>query len=131
MDLSSPQGHSVNNGIQKELCIFHYTSISVAATQLLIAGTGAYLAKMDIKQAYRNIPVAPEDRHLLGIQWNDTVYIDQVLPFGLRFAPLIFSAIADALLWIMQQKGVSRAIHYIDDFLIIGPQTPQNVLKTC
>ena len=84
---------------------------------------------MDIKQAYRNIPVAPEDRHLLGIQWNDTVYIDQVLPFGLRSAPLVFSAVADALLWIMQQKGVSWAIHYIDNFLTIGPPDSSECLR--
>ena len=105
MDLSSLQGHSIIDGIQKELYTFHYTSISVAAIQLLIAGRGAYLSKMDIKQAYRNIRVAPEDRHLFSIQWNDTVYIDQVLSFGLWSAPLIFSAVADTLLWIMQQKG--------------------------
>ena len=28
------------------------------------------LVKMDIKQAYRNIPVYPEDRILLGINWQ-------------------------------------------------------------
>ena len=59
-------------------------------------GPGALLAKMDIHQAYRNIPVALEDKHLLGLQWHNQVYVDQVLSFGLRSAPLIFSAIADA-----------------------------------
>ena len=57
------------------------------------------------------------------------VYIGQVLPFGLWSAPQIFSAIADALLWIMQQKGVSWAIHYIDDFLTIGPPDSSECLK--
>ncbi len=28
------------------------------------------MAKMDVKQAYRNILVNPEDRHLLGINWD-------------------------------------------------------------
>ena len=32
------------------------------------AGKGALLGKMDIKQAYRNVPVLAKDRHLLGIQ---------------------------------------------------------------
>ena len=53
------------------------------------------MAKMDIQQAYRNIPVAPEDRHLLGMSWQGHVFVDRVLPFGLRSAPLLFSAIAD------------------------------------
>ena len=120
MDLSAPQGHSVNDGIAKEMCSLHYSSLDDAATRVAAMGPGALLAKMDIRQAYRNIPVAPEDKHLLGLQWNNQIYIDQVLPFGLRSAPMIFSAIADALLWIMLRKGVSWAIHYIDDFLTMG-----------
>ena len=55
------------------------------------------MGKMDIQHAYRNIPVAPEDRRLLGMLWQGKVYVDKVLPFGLRSAPLIFSAVADAL----------------------------------
>ena len=48
------------------------------------------LAKMDIKHAYRNVPVHPVDRRLLGMCWEDIVYVDTTLPIGLRFAPLIF-----------------------------------------
>ena len=120
MDLSSPHGHSINDGIAKDNCSLHYASIDDAADKIMKLGKGAMLAKMDVRQAYRNIPVAPEDKHLLGIQWNGQIYVDQVLPFGLRSAPIIFSAIADALLWIMQNKGVSWGIHYIDDFLTAG-----------
>jgi len=94
MDLSSPEGHSVNDGITKESCSFHYTNISEAAARILFLGRGSLMAKMDIQQAYRNIPVAPEDRHLLGM---GRVFVDRVLPFGLRLAPLLFSVIADAL----------------------------------
>ena len=129
MDLSSPHGHSVNDGIAKELCSLHYSSIDDAATRVTALGPGCMLAKMDIRQAYRNIPVAPEDKYLLGLQWNNHIYIDQVLPFGLRSAPMIFSAIADALLWIMLKKGVSWGIHYIDDFLTIGAPASEECLQ--
>ena len=120
IDLSSPHGHSINDGISKKVCSLHYSSLDDAAAQVARLGQGAWLAKMDIKQAYCNIPVAPEDRKLLGLQWKGKVYIDQVLPFGIRSAPLIFSAVADAMLWIMLKHGVLWAIHYIDDFLTIG-----------
>ena len=43
------------------------------------------------------------------------------LPFGLRSAPKIFSAMADALLWIMANNGVNAALHYLDDYLFFGP----------
>ena len=35
-------------------------------------------------------------RWLLGMQWKGSVYMDKVLPFGLRSAPKIYNAIADA-----------------------------------
>ncbi len=51
--------------------------------------------------------------------------MDTVLPFGLRLAPKIFNALADALQWILERAGV-EVIHYLDDYLIFGsPNTPQ------
>ena len=38
---------------------------------------------------------------LLGMLWKDRVYVDKVLPFGLRSAPLLFTVVADMLQWIM------------------------------
>ena len=67
------------------------------------------MEKMDKQQAYCNIPVAPKDRRLLGMLWQGKVYVDTVLPFGLRSAPLIFSVVADALEWMMIQQGTSWA----------------------
>ena len=78
------------------------------------------MAKMDIRQAYRNVPVHPCDRILLGMQWQGETYVDAALPFGLRSAPLIFSALADALQWVMERMGVSWVAHYIDDYITMG-----------
>jgi hypothetical protein len=81
------------------------------------------VAKIDIKQAYRNIPIHSDsdDRHLLGMQWRDEILVDKVLPFGLRSAPLIFSAVADALQWIIEKKGAQWVFHYLDDYITVGP----------
>ena len=70
---------------------------------------------MDVKQAYRNVPVHPRDRHLLGMQWGNEVFVDNVLPFGLRSVPLLFTVVADALQWKMKKEGVSWLDHYIDE----------------
>ena len=66
------------------------------------------------------MPVHPDDRPLLGMIWGEKVYIDTVLPFGLRSAPKIFSSLADGLEWILIRRGVSVVIHYLDDFLTMG-----------
>ena len=120
VDLSSPEGASVNDGVNKELCSLSYTSVDVIAEKVVELGQGTLLAKMDIKQAYRMIPVHPEDRYLLGMRWQETVFVDKTLPFGLRSAPLIFSAVADALQWMMQRNGATFVDHYIDDFITVG-----------
>ena len=73
MDLSTPAGNSVNDGISKDDCSFHYTSVDDATPRILQLGTGCLLAKLDICQAYRNIPVAPEDRRVLGMVWQQKV----------------------------------------------------------
>ena len=79
------------------------------------------LAKVDISNAYRNVPVHPDDRWLLGMEWHGEVYIDTVLPFGLRSAPKLFNAVADAVEWVLRTAGIQHSLHYLDDFLIIGP----------
>ena len=77
IDLSSPVGWSVNDGIEKELCSMSYVSIDQVVDCILNFESGALMAKIDIKQAYRNIPVHPDDRHLLAMQWRNEVLIDK------------------------------------------------------
>lgn len=50
------------------------------------------------------------------MRWKNYLYIDTVLPFGLRCAPKTFEAVADALEWVLLQAGVKNLIHYLDDF---------------
>ena len=92
--------------------------ITDAVAQL---GTGAFPAKVDIESAYWLIPVHPQDHPLQAIQWDGRIYIDPMLPFGLRSAPKIFNAVADTLNWYLQQSGIPLVFHYLDDFIIVGP----------
>ncbi len=60
------------------------------------------------------------------MKWNDQLYIDTVLPFGLRSAPKIFNCLADALQWIAKACGVSYLAHFLDDFITLGaPETTE------
>ena len=121
LDLSFPKGRSVNDGIPKDLCSLHYITIDDAIQHIMTLGRGTLLAKVDIKSAFRLLPVHPADRYLLGMQWENELFIDTCLPFGLRSAPKLFNILADFLAWVLQQQGVSPVLHYLDDFLFIGP----------
>lgn len=63
----------------------------------------------------------PDDRLLLGMRWKGKLYVDMALPFGLRSAPKIFTALADALHWILETHGID-GLHYLDDFLIFADE---------
>ena len=93
------------------------------------------MAKYDVASTYRNEAISPDDCPLLGMQWSGQYFIDLVLPFGLRSAPFIFTAIADLVEWILVHNyDVTFLRHYLDDFLTLGPPSSpvcHNNLQTC
>eukprot|EP00731_Ephydatia_muelleri_P018367 Em0011g407a len=82
--------------------------------------SGSFMSKVDIRSAYRTVPVHPEDRWLLGMEWDGQLFVDTVLPFGLRSAPKIFSVVADAAEWIARAGGVRILYHYLDDVVLLS-----------
>ena len=88
-------------------------------------GRGCLLAKLNLKEAYRAVPIHPSDQRLLAVSWKDTLYLDRALPFGLRSAPKIFSALTDAMMWTLHGNGVEWGLLYLDDFLVLGPPGQQ------
>lgn len=68
----------MNDGIEPELCSLSYSPVDVAAKALG--------KEVDLESAYRQVPVHPDDRWLLGICWRGKLYVDLALPFGLRSA---------------------------------------------
>ena len=77
------------------------------------------MSKLDIKAAFRNVPVYPSDWELLGMKWKGLYFFDMVLPFGLRSAPFLFDQFSSALEWTIQKKlHITKVIHILDDFFI-------------
>ena len=121
IDLSYPKGHSVNDGIPKSLCSLSYISVDDAINQIIAIGQNTLLTKLDIKNAFQLLPVHPTDRHFLAMEWENAIYLDTCLPFGLWSAPKLFNILAELLAWMAQHNGVTFSIHYLDDFLTMGP----------
>ena len=121
LDLSGPEGRSVNDGIDRATCSLSYMTVDDIAAVVIQFGRGTWIAKSDIAHAYRQGPVHPHDRPLLGMVWRGRYFVDCTLPFRLHSAPLIFSAVAEALEWVARSKGAQRLFHYIDDFIFVGP----------
>lgn len=121
LDLSHPDGFSVNDGIDPARCHTEYCKFDDAVRFVADCGKGALMAKLDIKSAYRIIPVHPEDRYLLGMQWRNYYFMDLTLPFGLRSAPFIFNSVAGMLCWVLRNNyTIKRVLHYLDDYFTVG-----------
>ena len=73
LDLSSNNGLSVNDGIDKELCSLKYIQVDDIIDKLSTMGPGTQMAKVDIQSAYRLVPVHPSDHHLLGMEGRGSI----------------------------------------------------------
>lgn len=119
--LSYPDSVSVNDGIPAEFSSVHYASINDAIAIIKRTGVGCYLAKTDIKSAFRLIPIRPHDYPLLGLKWDDRYYFDRCLPMGCSSSCAIFERFSTALEWLAKNVlGASGVIHVLDDFLFIA-----------
>ena len=103
--LSSPSNASVNDGIDRDMCSISYISVNQIVDEILQLGQGALMAKVDIEQMICMVPVHPEDRHLLAVQWEGQVYVDKVLLFGLRSAAAVEQGR-------ISSGALSRRLHY-------------------
>jgi len=111
---------SVNSSIPDENKTVQYQTVDDAIAAIQIVGPTAYLAKTDIKSAFRIIPIHPSDYHLLGFKWRGKYYYDKTLPMGAGSACQIFERFSNAIHYIAENKlNIAYMAHILDDFLLI------------
>ena len=121
LDLSAPAGCSVNDGIPVENGAVQYVRFDQIVRMVAQLGRGALIAKVDLKHAFRQCPVHPDDWPLLCYKWEDEYYVDVRLPFGLHSSPALFNKLAEGLWCLLRTKGISHLEHYLDNFVTAGP----------
>lgn len=81
----------------------------------------AFWQKTDIKNAFRIIPISPDDYNLLGMQWRGLYYYDRCMPMGCSSSCLTFETLSSAVEWIARKKlNIDHILHLLDDFLIVA-----------
>ncbi|KAJ5413768.1 hypothetical protein N7509_000395 [Penicillium cosmopolitanum] len=127
-DLSYPPGRSVNESISDTASAIQYISIDQIFDLIRTSGRGCYIIKRDIKDAFRNIPVAPAARRLLAFSWDIKTYMECCFPFGLATAPFIFNLFAEGLNWLLTAYlPGAYIVHYLDDFITVFPPSVGSV----
>ena len=71
----------------------NYTSFDTVIQMLAELGKEAYIGKMDIKLAFRLLPINPADFDLLGIKIALKYYIDKCLPMGCSLSCKVFEGL--------------------------------------
>ena len=70
MDLSRPQGNSINEWISKDEFSVLYSKFDDAVKMVVDMGPGCFMSKLDVKHAFRLIPVHSSQWHLLCYQFQ-------------------------------------------------------------
>jgi hypothetical protein len=127
-DLSRPDGgvnaFAVNTSVA-------YVTLDKAVERI---PPSAFLAKLDLKAAYRSIPIKKECFDLTGIQWKfsghskPTFIFDARLPFGAAMSCAIFQRVTDSIARMMERRGFT-VIPYLDDMLCVSDS--ENSCKLC
>ena len=119
LDLSSPRGWAINEDISRDNFSVVYSSFDDAVRMVGQLGSDVFMAKIDIRHAFRLCPVRLDQIHLLGFRWLSWFFVDLRLPFGSRSSPFIFSQFADLLAWVLiNVVRIAFLLHYLDDFFL-------------
>lgn len=121
-DCSAPEGSAVNTHV--DTLKFRMMNLKDAQDRMR---PGWYMAKVDIKAAFRTIGVVQEQQELLGFKYSPRegaqprYFIDKRLPFGMRNSPEFFCRISTAVRAMMAARGFVDVVVYVDDFLLLAP----------
>ena len=103
-----------------------YPTVDDMVSVIKEKGRGCLLFKKDLKRAYRQFPVDPADIHLLGFHWRGKIFVDRVLPMGLRTSAFVCQRVTNAITFILIMNKFS-ILNYLDDFG--GGDTPKRALE--
>ena len=129
LDMSAPQGHSINELIDPADCSVEYSNLDQLALFIFEnGGQGTQLFKADIKAAFKLIPVRPEQFAALGFHWAGSFWYQTALPYGCRASPKIFNEFATLLRDVTRRLASNPAVlNYLDDFFGVEIPFPGHV----
>ena len=110
--------------------------METVASVLLSVREGDFLASLDLKDAYYQIPIHRSSRKLLRFMSEGTVYQFQALCFRLSTAPQVFTRVFAVVSAWAHSHGI-RLLRYLDDWLVLSSsekeakQAAQSLLSLC
>lgn len=112
---------SVNAGIDPFFAFVSYETFDDCLAIIQDIGLPCYIAKSDLADAYRNLPLSKDSYHLMGFVFEGNYYYDKCLAMGASSSCQTFEYLSTALQWISKSRlGVPHMSHILDDFIFFG-----------
>ena len=115
---------SINYNISEDNASVKYKKLDDAihiVNQLSQVNNPPFMCKSDIENAFRLLPIHPDDYKLLGFTWRGKYYYDKCLPMGCSSSCAIFERFSDGLVYILKEIfNVRYCVKVLDDFLFIS-----------
>ena len=104
--------------LNRQIEFIHFKMESLKQVPNLLR-KGDLMVKIDLKDAYWNVPIGKKSQELLCFDWGEKRYKFLVLPFGLGPAPRMFTKLMKVPIFLLRRLGI-RIIIYLDDMWIVG-----------
>ena len=118
INLSSPKGSSVNEGINPEDFPTKMSSTTIWLRALNKAGKNCFITKCDWSDAYKHVPTCLEDSNLQWFSWLGMCFKELCLVFGGCSSAGIFDRLAKLVLFIvLKRSGFDKdlVVQHLDD----------------
>ena len=120
-DCSRPLNVSVNNHCTSLVSKFSFKSV---ADVTAILNQNDFMTVVDIKSAYRAVPIDPAHRKYQGFIWEwggkNRFFVDNRLCFGLSLGPMHFNLLSNFIHDVLSVKYSMQVVNYLDDFIAIS-----------
>ena len=119
LDLSFPRGNSVNDHINKNEYLGEkiekvFPKVDDLVQLIKSKSRGCLLYKVDLRRAFRQIPICPPSYNLVAFFWKKHIFFDSVLSMGSRSAAFCCQSLTNAIVFMMFKIGIS-VLNYLDD----------------
>ena len=118
MHLGFPYGSSINDFIDQDKASTQYQQFDDTVRLVCQQGQGCYMAKGNVKSAFKLAPIRYKDLECLGIFFEGKFYMDLTLPFSSSISCAIFEDISTLIHWIFEQQTQKPFLHYLDDYFM-------------
>ena len=124
LNLSSPCGNAVNEGIDSDEFPATMSSTTKWLTALWAAGKNCFIMKTDWSDAYKHIPVRAQDVNLQWFKWCGMNFAELCLVFGGKSSAGLFDRLAKLVLFIVQTRSglpANQVCQHLDDVVACAP----------